>query len=191
MAQWLIEKGADNYSRGSEGNTALHMIAAPGYNASVVVDLDGWKESLNMVKWLIEEKRVDDINVQNDHGETILLSFIKSGDLENIQWLIDKGANINLQTKSGNILHWAVTSRKLEIVQFLVNHFKSIRSNNKDTFKDVVENCGNPLSYIAISTILNFDNVCQILIFLISSLVNRHTLRRATLPSLLPFRLPR
>ena len=58
------------------------------------------KGHLEIVKLLIANK-ITDINIQNNNGVTALMFASQKGHLEIVKLLIEKGANVNAQSKSG------------------------------------------------------------------------------------------
>jgi ankyrin repeat protein len=80
-------------------------------------------EVLYLIPTYIIEEFLED---RNDMGETPLLQQVGRGDLKGAQFLIDKGASIEVENTSGSsILHYAVASESADVTQFILQVAKS------------------------------------------------------------------
>lgn len=102
IAKYLIDKGADLNIRSKIGETVLMIACAV-------------PDRLEVVRHLVEKGA--NINIQDDvsaisaftemfanncalqNGETALMKTFHTGSIEVIKYLIEKGANMNLQNK--------------------------------------------------------------------------------------------
>lgn len=101
----LIERGADPNIPTLAGTTAL--MAAAGVNWVVAQTYTESKEALLEAVKLCLEKGAD-INATNSMGLTALLGAANRGSNEIIQFLVEKGARLDVKDKEGrNALFWA------------------------------------------------------------------------------------
>lgn len=137
VAELLIRNGADINMKDRSGRTALHG-AASFERTDVVETLIAGNADVNAKdeygcsalyfgilsgnKEIIEAlfKAGADIHVQTKSGLTLIDVAAISGDLEMIKLLMQKGVVPNMQT----ILHSAVQSKKIEVVQFIMSSLK-------------------------------------------------------------------
>jgi hypothetical protein len=62
------------------------------------------------------------INITDGYGRTPLINCVLNGDSDLVSWLIDQGADVNLQDKAGySALHFAGQERAVEIASILLS----------------------------------------------------------------------
>ena len=98
------------FAKGMDVNTT-----DPGANTLLMMAIQG--ESGDMVKLLLRHKaRVDP---RNQYGETALMLAAAAGSLEQVRWLVDQGAKINLP--GWNPLIYAAWRGQTEVVRYLLS----------------------------------------------------------------------
>jgi len=112
LAKWLAERGVDVNLASNWGQTALHFASQ---NAS-----------LEFVKWLVEEKKLD-AGAKDSDGATPLHFTAQTGNLEVMRWYVkEKNADVNAKRSDGvTPLHEAVRSGGFELVYWLVKDAKA------------------------------------------------------------------
>ncbi|XP_048239578.1 uncharacterized protein LOC124112111 isoform X2 [Haliotis rufescens] len=107
VIQTLVEKGADVGIKNKEGETPLHCAAR--------------RQCIECVKLLLP---VSDVNAQDSDGDTALHSSVLSDEghcHEVIQTLVEKGADVGIKNKEGEIpLHCAASKQCVECVKLLL-----------------------------------------------------------------------
>jgi palmitoyltransferase len=127
---FLISKGADINMRDIKGRNILHLAAE--------------NDHLDIVYYLIEIQKmvVDDLDI-DDHTPLTWAAY--KGSKSVVNFLLNRGANPNLQDKKGYTpLHWAAKSGHSEtVVVFIENRADTqIRCNNGCTPLDLARNSG-------------------------------------------------
>jgi ankyrin repeat protein len=72
-----------------------------------------------------------DVNYKNKSGYSPLINSCKQGHEENVKYLIEAGADVNLGTRSINPLFSAVKENNVEIVKILLNHGVDIHRRDR------------------------------------------------------------
>ncbi|CAG9533036.1 unnamed protein product [Cercopithifilaria johnstoni] len=122
-------------------------------NKSVLANNVLWKRKEQLVKWEASEtnrlpsvRKLDRESKVKFTEEDIFLSACLSGDLEEVQTLLDDGANINTTTVDGlTALHQAVIDGKPKMVQFLVEHGANLNAQDNEGWTPLhaAACCGN------------------------------------------------
>ena len=108
MMEILLQKGANpNFQKPDSGETALHLAA-----------IDDPNYSRNHISRILLQNG-GDADIQNTAGQTPLMLAIRNRDVDLIRllspttnfWLVDENGN--------NVLHYAIDSRNLEIVNYI------------------------------------------------------------------------
>ncbi|XP_048238696.1 ankyrin repeat domain-containing protein 50-like [Haliotis rufescens] len=163
----IVSKGADLRSVTAHQENILHL-ACRGSNVEIV-------------KYILSQNIVDDINSRSVYGKTPLMIAAVNQNKEAFDLLVKKGADLTLVEDNGeNILHYASAGGKLEIVEYiLAQNIVDInsRGNNgktavmmaawigkRDVFDFLVtkganlssaDTDGNTILYLAYSDLLN------------------------------------
>ncbi|XP_062568050.1 serine/threonine-protein phosphatase 6 regulatory ankyrin repeat subunit B-like [Saccostrea cucullata] len=151
LFKFLSSKGLNVNCTTNTGKTVLHMSCAGGredmcrylvirYPCLIsVIDNDGWTVlhsacrggSVQVVYFLIE-KGIDINSLTNDEvkdksSETVLHDAAWGGNVQIVKLLIEKKMDINtLQGGGETILHQCSRSCKLEVCEYLVNHYPDL-----------------------------------------------------------------
>ena len=96
MMRLLLAKGADPKIATEDGTTALMAAAGVGYSEGFI-HYRSKEESIEAVKLLLELGA--DVNAQNEGGLSALHGAAHRAALEEIKLLVDKGANLALESK--------------------------------------------------------------------------------------------
>jgi ankyrin repeat protein len=97
-------------SRGFDPNT-VNLNAEPAI-------FDAWKhESLNVLESLIKHPKTN-LNVKNNHGESLLMLVCLKGNFKLAQLLVERQADIN--HPGWTPLHYAATSGNVKIIKLLL-----------------------------------------------------------------------
>lgn len=141
----LIEKGADLNAQNKDGKTAL-MIAYTDegleesitalLNAGTNIELEEWKkqtviydairrassyDSIHWLEMLFENGRTPNVNHQDQMGKTPLMTAIDVDSMECIEFLLSKGADIELQGQYTNTaLFYAIERGFIAAVETLL-----------------------------------------------------------------------
>ena len=103
--KYLLENGADISSKDSEGNTVLFIAAQ--------------HENIQLFKYLIEELKMDPLS-KRDNNVTCLHLAGSMGNIEIIEYLLTKQANLEDLSSYGTVLDWAVSSNQITLVKYLI-----------------------------------------------------------------------
>ncbi|XP_052065741.1 uncharacterized protein LOC127705457 [Mytilus californianus] len=129
----MVELGADVKSKGTNGNTALHVV------------VEKKKFSKDIVSFLLQNGA--DINAMNDPKETPLILCMKRGSnyatVDNISFLLENGANANSCADGSN-------SALLEAISFESFHVASALIDHQANLKHIGEN-GNTVLHALFS----------------------------------------
>jgi ankyrin repeat protein len=98
----LVAHGADPTISSEEKATPLAVAAGVGWNGNYSTNAPG--SFMSSVKYLVEEIKID-VNAADASGYTAVMGAAYRGDNEMIQYLIAKGARLDVKTKRG----WSVT----------------------------------------------------------------------------------
>ena len=98
----LVAHGADPKVVSAENDTPLAVAAGVGWNGNFSTNAPN--SFLASVKYLVEDLQID-VNVADASGYTAVMGAAYRGDNEMIQYLIAKGAGLDVKTKRG----WSVT----------------------------------------------------------------------------------
>ncbi|ELR23404.1 Ankyrin repeat and SPRY domain containing protein, partial [Acanthamoeba castellanii str. Neff] len=106
-------------------NTGNHLLSAIGSD-----------DRLDVVKWLVETKGMP-VNAANSEGTPLHFAVLRKATTI-AHYLISRGADVNLITKSGdNILIYAALTDNLELLQHLLSpQFKGLKLSINDPNKD-------------------------------------------------------
>lgn len=122
MVRLLIEHGADFKSRDIYGNTALHVAVQTDADSIVELLLDESRKSHNQ----------SIVNEGNNDGWTPLHLAAYRGNTSTCKILLQYGAYIDCQTKSGKTpLHWASIKSNKEVVTLLVEHSADLEATDR------------------------------------------------------------
>ena len=107
----LVSVGCDVNRQDEAGNTPLHMACQNG--------------STDIVRYLVEERKCDFLNVVNNKGELPLHLACKHTYDKEIVQLVSVGCDVDRQDEAGNTpLHMACQNCSTDIVQYLVEERK-------------------------------------------------------------------
>ncbi|VIO94561.1 Uncharacterized protein BM_BM2006 [Brugia malayi] len=122
-------------------------------NKNILANNVLWKRKEQLVKWETSEtNRLPSVRKLSHESkvkftdEDIFLSACLSGDLEEVQTLLNDGANINTSTVDGlTALHQAVIDGKPKMVQFLVEHGANVNAQDNEGWTPLhaAACCGN------------------------------------------------
>lgn len=98
----LIAHGADPKAVSGEQDTALAAAAGVGWNGNYSTNAPN--SFMAAAKYLVEDLHVD-LNVVDTSGYTAVMGAAYRGDNEMVEYLIAKGARLDVKTKRG----WSVT----------------------------------------------------------------------------------
>ena len=121
VATYLVEHGANIHLQDKNGNTCLHYAAERGH-VEVVSKLlaDAAKEN------------PDYVNARNNSGITPLMITCSNGHVNVATYLVEHGANIHLQDKTGDTcLHEAAERGRVEVVSKLLGLGAKEKQNYK------------------------------------------------------------
>lgn len=117
IAEYLIEKGADQRQIDPSGNTILHLAASAG------------KEEL--VRYCLEKLGLDAFEV-NFEKETILMDAVAANNLALANYLLQKGLHANsLNAKGENALFY-IQENNLEMFELLVVNGADVSQRSTD-----------------------------------------------------------
>jgi ankyrin repeat protein len=103
--KYLIENGGDYDIPDEEGNTPL-LVAAQ-------------HKSFDLCKYLIETKGLD-VNHQRKGSTGLIHIAASEGETEFIEYLLSKGANVDLTSELGTPLEWAIQAKKKKVADLLL-----------------------------------------------------------------------
>ncbi len=124
IVESLICKGADISNKDNSGMTALMHASTKGH--------------LEVVKLLVEHRA--DINEKSRALSTAIMYSISMGHLETVNFLLERGANLTSMDKyyGENVLFYVVNKGYLEILKILLNKFKELNLDLKNTEGDTL-----------------------------------------------------
>ncbi len=109
IIEYLIEKGADIYSKSKYG----------GWTALILASQNGHKD---IIQFLLSDAGGADINAQNNYGYTALIVASRYGHKDIVKLLLQGGANINAKDNIGyTALKWASMIGHEDIVKLLLD----------------------------------------------------------------------
>ncbi|MEB3294064.1 MAG: ankyrin repeat domain-containing protein [Synechococcales bacterium] len=118
----LLDKGANINAKNSEGITALHVAVQHG-------------SSIETIKLLLTRKLLIAKGAQLDvSDDSLLLAAVSSGSEQIVQFLLEKGANVNGVSRSGETaLHTAVRRNKSsKLTALLLDKGANINAKNSE-----------------------------------------------------------
>lgn len=127
LTQALIEKGSDLTAQDNEGHTVLHYALKSG--------------NIEIVKLILSQNNIKSIlDVPDHNGITPSLMAVDRAlnrhHIEFVQLLAEKGANFNIQMKTGlTPLYWAVDNEDQALTELLLsldNYKEFIETQNSD-----------------------------------------------------------
>jgi ankyrin repeat protein len=119
IVQWLVdEKGVAPYTTDVEGRTPLY------YARNTV-------EPSPIIYYLVAKKRVP-LDSEDDDYQTLVRYAVAAGNLDIIQWLVDKGPTQNADTENRELLNAAAFYGHLHIIKWLVEE-KGVAPDIKDS----------------------------------------------------------
>ena len=85
------------------------------------------------------------VNASNRNNETALLIACKKGNMDNINVLLNAGANIRFANDDGDTcLHYAVDGKcSKEVLEMIISHGADVNATNKDSITVLMAACGN------------------------------------------------
>lgn len=109
---------------------------------------------------LVFDRNISDVDCLSDWGTTRLQFAAQKGILNNVEYLIQKGANINFTSKKNDsVICYAIQSKNINIIKMLLNN-KSII-----THKDIMESANLEFSQILIDLLKYYDKILDELKF--------------------------
>ena len=109
LFKFLTKKGTDIQLKTKDGKNCLHIAAENGH--------------LNLCKTLVEEHNFD-VQLADSYGWTALHRSAKKGRYELLQFLTDKGTDIQLKTKNEeNCLHIAAENGHLNLCKARIEEY--------------------------------------------------------------------
>jgi len=134
LLKLFVENGADIHAVNQEGKAPLHLAANVGDEESVAYLIDKGAEvsqvdhfgrtpllvtnKKNIIKILLDAGA--DVNVLSNESESVLINLSSTNE-DGVLLLLDKGALVNVRTKTGwNALKAAVLAQKPYIVKLLL-----------------------------------------------------------------------
>jgi hypothetical protein len=147
LAEILLKKGADVNPIDFLGMTPLHLAAGnPWIHAYYgIIQLHRARhpqQKLHMINLLLDYNA--DIDTRDPRGETALYLGVKCGHLDVVRLLLERGADISLDTKRTPMVHNAITRRTrdltdentgTEMLELLLDHgcdIDTIDDKNRD-----------------------------------------------------------
>ncbi|EAL64412.1 hypothetical protein DDB_G0286067 [Dictyostelium discoideum AX4] len=119
--QLLDQPGIDINIKSKQRGSALHFIVKHQYT----------EKRKNVINKMIN-KGIDINNSTKISGETPLHSCSLRGNFEWLQFLLEKGANVNAVTLNNETsLHYAITVNRIDIVDFLIKYGAKIDIKSK------------------------------------------------------------
>ncbi len=143
VAELIVAAGADVNARSNTGETPLDIVATSGGPAAIgelLVAKGADASSLHAAAYVGDIARVkafidEGVEINRPSGMvsgTALHSAAAGGHKEVAEFLIDKGADVNAQTRTGQTpLHTAAGASHLDVMELLVN--KGAEVNMKDS----------------------------------------------------------
>lgn len=119
VAQWLVEElGLDINETNYEGQSSVDLSRDSG-----VEDLIEWIENGGATLTLPEDT-VDNVEVRDALGVTVLHTAAAGGDIELIEALLKRGADVNSVTLGGSsVLHFACENGQFAVVKLLIETY--------------------------------------------------------------------
>jgi len=119
----LLELGADVLEKSADDSTVLHFAAAGA--------------SKDVIRFLLEERHVRDVDKAKNGGETVVHMAARAGDVEFLEFLVnrDVGASVRATKEDGaTALHVACESPSgtQEMMQYLIKKGLEINAKRKD-----------------------------------------------------------
>jgi CheY-like chemotaxis protein len=123
-----ITEGISKISGSGEGNISEETILVKGENTKKAEEIMEEEQNIRgEEKWTyemrseIEKLKADILDRQNRDGETYCMLAAGEGDLEEVQRIVEEGADITLRSKDGrNMIHWAARGGNTELVEFFL-----------------------------------------------------------------------
>jgi ankyrin repeat protein len=109
LARVLVERGASVHLKQADGSTALMIAAGVKYAITQEGDPDNMgspQDAFEIVKMLVEKGA--EVNLENERGETALYGAAFIGYSQVIQYLVDRGARLDVKTKTNRTIYDAV-----------------------------------------------------------------------------------
>ena len=103
ICHWLFSKGAikDISTKNDEGETPLHILCEE-YDGPRTDSVN--KVSISIANWLYEHGADKDISVEANDGNTPMHLACCGGVICMVQWLLEKGAESDLQKRNKYLL---------------------------------------------------------------------------------------
>lgn len=158
MVKYLLKKGSDLYTKANHNQSILHIASLFGRADIVkflfqsnrlninVKDENGntplhfascyyFEQSKELINLFLSFH--SPMNTKNYHGDTPLTFAVEYGNLEMIDFLIEKGANLfNRDIDQRTLLHIAIKNEHANIVPYLKQH--GIHINSIDRFGNTI-----------------------------------------------------
>ncbi len=122
IMKFLLDNGVDINAKDFEGKTALDYALREGNNRAA--------------DFLLE--RNAKVSVHDD----VLIPLAEDGNIERIQFFLDKGADINAKDKDGNTaLHSAAHYGRIDTIKFLLDKGANVSARNNDNDTPIIRIC--------------------------------------------------
>jgi ankyrin repeat protein len=131
LVQFLLEKGVNPNVEGPDGDTPLIISIQTGFHQIseklIILGANTCKPDKNgktPLYWAVNKKNINIINLLLDHGaeltiHTALLHAIDSGYLDMVQLLVERGAPLNVVSRSTHLSR-AIARGNLDIAKYLI-----------------------------------------------------------------------
>ncbi|XP_015877441.4 protein VAPYRIN-like [Ziziphus jujuba] len=137
-ARVLVELGADKDARSRDGRTALHRAAVNGDRRMVEMLIE-----MGADPTIANDRGCTPLDIARDKGHKkvseilergdLVITAARKGDLENLQWLLQKGATIKHRDEYGfTALHAAAIEGHKDVVQKLIESGSDFESQDRE-----------------------------------------------------------
>ena len=94
---------------------------------------DAWR-NLSYLKVLLTKFHVDP-NIKNEYNNTVLYIASRNGNLNMVKYLVEHGADVNIQNRWGETALYQASNRNghLDIIRYLVEHGADVNIKDEDS----------------------------------------------------------